>query len=232
VRNKIEVRAEDMGPIDLKNIEHPVRAFRLTGPGSRHETAPQAIEAESPLSIAVLPFDNMSGVPEHGYIGDGIAENIITDLSRFRDIAVIARNSSFMYKGKATRIQDIRRDLGVNYVLEGSVQTAGQRIRVPPVTRPWETRRTPVRSSPSLSRGNPFPPLRSGHGGCPTGWTPTVTTCSRTCAGPACRSDTRSCRRPGVPSPRLPQSGVPRPAVRTRAARRRTQFLKLPLTPP
>jgi adenylate cyclase len=78
--------------------------------------------SENTLSIAVLPFDNMSGIPEQDYIGDGIAENIITELSRFRDLAVIARNSSFTYKGKATRVQDIRRDLGVNYILEGSMQ--------------------------------------------------------------------------------------------------------------
>jgi adenylate cyclase len=85
---------------------------------------------DSRLSIAVLPFDNMSGVPEHDFIGEGIAENILTDLSRFKDLTVIARNSSFAYKGKATRIQDIRRDLRVNYILEGSVQRAADRIRV------------------------------------------------------------------------------------------------------
>ncbi len=82
------------------------------------------------LSVAVLPFDNMSGVPEQDFIGDGIAENIMTQLSRFRDLTVIARNSSFAYKGKSTRVQDIRRDLGVNYIIEGSIQRTGERIRV------------------------------------------------------------------------------------------------------
>jgi adenylate cyclase len=130
VRGKLKFAAEDLGPVQLKNITDPVRVFRVSRDGAQLNTGVQTKPAEAVLSIAVLPFDNMSGVPEHGYIGDGIAENIITDLSRFRDIAVIARNSSFAYKGKATRIQDIRRDLGVNYVLEGSVQKAGDRIRV------------------------------------------------------------------------------------------------------
>ena len=85
---------------------------------------------KSSCRLRCCPSNNLSAVPEHGYIGDRIAENIITDLSRFRDITVIARNSSFAYKGKATRVQEIRRDLGVNYVLEGSVQKAEDRIRV------------------------------------------------------------------------------------------------------
>ena len=128
VRGKVALAAEDLGEQQLKNIDRPIRVWRLQ-PGSAIEashTEPQT----TPLSIAVLPFDNMSGVPEQEYISDGISENIITDLSRFRDLTVIARNSSFAYKGKATRVQDIRRDLGVEYVLEGSVQRSGNRIRV------------------------------------------------------------------------------------------------------
>ncbi|WP_426035082.1 adenylate/guanylate cyclase domain-containing protein [Cypionkella sp. TWP1-2-1b2] len=130
VRGKLEFGAEDLGPVQLKNISEPVRIFRVFRGGARLHTGMKAKPEEVVLSIAVLPFDNMSAVPEHGYIGDGIAENIITDLSRFRDISVIARNSSFAYKGKATRVQDIRRDLGVNYVLEGSIQKTADRIRI------------------------------------------------------------------------------------------------------
>ena len=130
VRGRLDFVSEDQGPVQLKNIADPVRVFRVSRDHARPRTGAKTTSAEAILSIAVLPFDNMSPVPEHGYIGDGIAENIITDLSRFRDISVIARNSSFAYKGKATRVQDIRRDLGVNYVLEGSVQKAGDRIRV------------------------------------------------------------------------------------------------------
>lgn len=130
VRGKLNLSAEDMGEIELKNIARPVRAFRIAIDGVPNHSPTNQTQQENTLSIAVLPFDNMSGVPEHDYIGEGIAENILTDLSRFRDLAVIARNSSFAYKGKATRIQDIRRDLGVNYVIEGSVQKAGDRIRI------------------------------------------------------------------------------------------------------
>lgn len=130
VRGKLKFAAEDLGPVQLKNISEPVRVFRVFRDGVRVQSSVQIQPEEVVLSIAVLPFDNMSAVPEYGYIGDGIAENIITDLSRFRDISVIARNSSFAYKSKATRVQDIRRDLSVNYVLEGSVQMAANRIRV------------------------------------------------------------------------------------------------------
>ncbi len=130
VRGKLDLSAEDLGEVELKNIAQPVRAFRIALEGAPSHSPANQTQQENTLSVAVLPFDNMSGVPEQDYIGDGIAENILTDLSRFRDLTVIARNSSFAYKGKATRVQDIRRDLGVNYVIEGSVQKAGDRIRV------------------------------------------------------------------------------------------------------
>ncbi|MDP7343525.1 MAG: adenylate/guanylate cyclase domain-containing protein, partial [Alphaproteobacteria bacterium] len=81
-------------------------------------------------SIAVLPFDNMSGDAEQEYFSDGIAEDIITGLARFRDLFVIARNSSFTYKGAAVDIKRVGRDLGVSYVLEGSVRKAGNRERI------------------------------------------------------------------------------------------------------
>jgi TolB-like protein len=90
----------------------------------------QAQPAAERPSIAVLPFDNMSGDPEQEYFSDGICEDIITELSRFREFLVIARNSSFTYKGKAVKIAEVCRDLGVRYVLEGSVRKAGNRIRV------------------------------------------------------------------------------------------------------
>lgn len=130
VGNKLDISFDDIGPQSLKNIAQSVRAFRIAGATSREIARGQPEQPEDVLSIAVLPFDNMSGVPEHDYIGDGIAENVLTDLSRFRDLTVIARNSSFAYKGRPTRIQDIRRDLGVKYILEGSVQRAGDHVRV------------------------------------------------------------------------------------------------------
>jgi adenylate cyclase len=130
ISNKLSLDFDDIGPQNLKNIAQPVRAFRIATIGVPAHPHVEPAQSEDALSIAVLPFDNMSGIPEQDYIAEGIAENILTDLSRFRDLTVIARNSSFAYKGKATRIQDIRRDLDANYVLEGSVQRAGDRIRV------------------------------------------------------------------------------------------------------
>jgi adenylate cyclase len=130
VRGKLEFSAEDLGELELKNIAHPVRVYRVAAARLPANPSVEPAQFEDALSIAVLPFDNMSGVPEQDYIGEGIAENILTDLSRFRDLTVIARNSSFAYKGRATRIQEIRRDLAVNYILEGSVQKAGDRIRI------------------------------------------------------------------------------------------------------
>jgi class 3 adenylate cyclase len=125
VRGRLAFEAEEIGELDLKNIAKPIRAFRLRPGNIPASTAAVAERQENSLSIAVLPFDNMSGVPEHDFIGEGMSENILTDLARFKDLTVIARNSSFAYKGKATRVQDIRRELGANYVLEGSVQKAG-----------------------------------------------------------------------------------------------------------
>ena len=89
-----------------------------------------ALELPDKPSIAVLPFTNMSGNPEQEYFSDGITDDIIIELSRFRDLFVIARNSSFSYKGKAVKVQEVVADLGVRYVVEGSVRTAGNRIRI------------------------------------------------------------------------------------------------------
>src|SRR5262249_23612801 len=113
----------------LKNIVQPVRVYRV------RPTRPSAtVTASLPLpdkpSIAVLPFQNMSGDPEQEYFADGIVEDIIMALSRFRWLFVIARNSSFTYKGRGVDVKQVGRELGVRYVLEGSVRKAGSRIRI------------------------------------------------------------------------------------------------------
>src|SRR5437868_226276 len=134
VRGKVEGTFDDMGPQALKNIAEPMRAWRmrLAGaavPAAKPDTAPALALPEKP-SIAVLPFQNMSGDPEQEYFADGMVEDIITALSRFKSLFVIARNSSFVYKGKAVDIKQVGRELGVRYVLEGSVRKAGNRVRI------------------------------------------------------------------------------------------------------
>ncbi len=112
----------------MKNIAKLVRTYRVTGTPRVSPVVTKAT-ADKP-SIALLPFVNMSGDPTQDFFVDGITENIITGLSRFRDLFVIASNSTFTYKGKAARIQDVSRELGVHYVLEGSVQKSSDRIRI------------------------------------------------------------------------------------------------------
>ena len=136
VKNKVDVGFEDLGDQQLKNIEEPVRVYKVTtGPSERVKgdlaivAGATAYTAEKP-AIAVLPFDNMSDDAEQEYFADGITEDLITELARFQNLVVIARNSTFTYKGKATRIKDVARDLGVHYVVEGSVRKAGNRVRV------------------------------------------------------------------------------------------------------
>jgi TolB-like protein len=128
IGTRIKVGFEELGVQTLKNIAEPVRAFRVSG------TPAVTIAANKPISdkpsIAVLPFTNMSGDPEQQYFSDGITEDIITELSRFRSLFVIARNSSFQYRDKATDVRRIGRELGAQYVLEGSVRKAGDRLRV------------------------------------------------------------------------------------------------------
>ena len=134
VRDRIDVPFEDLGEQEVKNIERPVRVWRwLAGDGA----APvKSLGATEPLplpdkpSIAVLPFTNMSGDVEQEYFADGIAEDIITALSRVEWFFVTARNSSFTYKGRAVDVQQVGRELGVRYILEGSVRRSGQRLRV------------------------------------------------------------------------------------------------------
>jgi adenylate cyclase len=125
---KLDLTFEDIGEQQLKNIARPVRVFRVvTGPKPAPE--PPLALPDKP-SIAVLPFANMSGYPEQEYFADGMVEEIITALSRIRWLFVIARNSSFTYKGQVVDVKQVGRELGVRYVLEGSVRKAGGRVRI------------------------------------------------------------------------------------------------------
>ena len=132
VRNKLQTTFDDLGKQEIKNIQEPVRTYRW----AKAESMASMVGADKapPLpdkpSIAVLPFTNMSGDPEQEYFSDGITEDIITELSRFRTLLVIARNSSFSYKGLSTIVQEVARNLGVEYVVEGSVRKAGNRVRI------------------------------------------------------------------------------------------------------
>ena len=136
IRGKIDIACEDMGLQTLKNIAEPMRAWRIRIADAIAPAKTGVALASQPLpvpdkpSIAVLPFQNMSGDPEQEYFADGMVEDIITALSRFKSLFVIARNSSFTYKGKAVDIKQVGRDLGVRYVLEGSVRKAGNRVRI------------------------------------------------------------------------------------------------------
>jgi adenylate cyclase len=138
VRGKVDFAFEDMGPQNLKNIVEPMRAWRLRMNASGSAAAPieppvestQALALPDKPSIAVLPFENMSGDPEQEYFADGMVEDIITALSRFKALFVIARNSSFTYKGRAVDVKQVGRELGVRYVLEGSVRKAANRVRI------------------------------------------------------------------------------------------------------
>jgi TolB-like protein/class 3 adenylate cyclase len=139
VRKILPLEFTDLGTQTVKNIEGPIRAYEVKAQREAASSVLKAVAASSdrkPLalpdkpSIAVLPFQNMSGDPEQEYFADGMAEDIITALSRFRSLFVIARNSSFTYKGKAVDIKQVGRELGVRYVLEGSVRKAGSRVRI------------------------------------------------------------------------------------------------------
>jgi adenylate cyclase len=132
VEGKLDVGFEDRGEQQLKNIAKPVRAYAVS-PGA-HSPLTERISAAPPLpnrpSIAVLPFQNMSGDPEQEYFADGMVEEIITALSRFKWLFVIARNSSFTFKGRAVDIKEVGRRLGVRYVLEGAVRKAPGKVRI------------------------------------------------------------------------------------------------------
>jgi TolB-like protein/tetratricopeptide (TPR) repeat protein len=128
VRNKVDAEFDDLGAQTLKNIAEPVRVYRVAG--ARSMAASISKVAPGRPSIAVLPFDNMSGDAEQQYFSDGITEDIITELSRFRTFVVIARNSSFQFRDKASDVRRVARELGAQYVLEGSVRKAGTALRV------------------------------------------------------------------------------------------------------
>src|SRR5712691_10476677 len=129
VRGKLDVAFEDAGEQRLKNIARPVRVFRVRPGGAAANARPVLALPDKP-SIAVLPFQNLSGDPEQEYFADGMVEDIITALSRFRNLFVISRNSSFTYKGHAVDVKQVGRELGVRYVLEGSVRKGGGRVRI------------------------------------------------------------------------------------------------------
>jgi adenylate cyclase len=135
VEGKVQATFEDRGEQQVKNISKPVRAYAVRMGASTSGLSPSAFD-DKPLplpdkpSIAVLPFQNMSGDPEQEYFADGMVEDIITALSRFKSLFVIARNSSFTFKGKAVDIKEVGRKLGVRYVLEGSVRKAAAKVRI------------------------------------------------------------------------------------------------------
>jgi len=141
VEKKLNVDLEDLGEQTLKNIARPVHVYgmRLLLPGTEREETEKPLPGMDDLTvpgfggrpaIAVLPFDNLSGDPDQEYFADGIAEDLITRLSSWRGIPVIARNSSFVYKGRAVDVKTVSRELGVRYVVEGSVRKAGDRVRI------------------------------------------------------------------------------------------------------
>ncbi len=136
VGNRIDVRFQDGGEIGVKNIDHPIRIWRwhpATTAGAEQKTngaGGHAAPKPATASIAVLPFTNMSGEAEQEYFSDGISEDLITDLSKVAGLIVIARNSSFAYKGRAVDVRTVGRELGVQSVLEGSIRRAGNRVRI------------------------------------------------------------------------------------------------------
>ena len=134
IGNRIDVRFQDGGDISVKNIDRPVRVWKwhpaATTFSAAHSNAAKSEPNSATASIAILPFANMSGDPEQEYFSDGITEDIITDLSKIAGLTVIARNSSFTYKGRSVDVRTIGRELGVLSVLEGSIRRAGQRVRI------------------------------------------------------------------------------------------------------
>ena len=133
IGTKLDLSFDDLGPQRVKNIGEPVRAFRI-----RHDapsSAPSSGQSDAPPlpdkpSIAVLPLDNISGDPEQEYFSDGITEDIITELSKISGLFVIARHSAFTFKGQSVTLKQVGRELGVRYVMEGSVRKAGNRLRI------------------------------------------------------------------------------------------------------
>jgi TolB-like protein/class 3 adenylate cyclase len=132
ISGKMKLAFVDLGEQQLKNVAQSVRVYRISGEqlAAARATAKPALALPDKPSIAVLPFMNMSGDPEQDYFADGMVEEITTGLSRFRSLFVIARNSSFTYRGKAVDVRQVGRELGVRYLLEGSVRKSANRIRI------------------------------------------------------------------------------------------------------
>ncbi len=128
VRDKLDVEFDDLGAQQVKNIPRPVHVYRVRLGEAAYAKPPLPLPDKP--SLAVLPFQNMSGDPEQEYFADGMVEEITTAIARFPWLSVIARNSSFTYKGKAVDVKQVGRELGVRYVLEGSVRKAGNRVRI------------------------------------------------------------------------------------------------------
>jgi TolB-like protein/Flp pilus assembly protein TadD len=130
IGRKLELDFDDLGERRLKNIDAPIRVSRLRGGAGEQAARLPLLPLPDKPSIAILPFDNLSGDPEQQYFSDGIAEDVITDLSKLSGLFVIARNSAFAYRGKNVNVRQASRELGVRYVLEGSVRKAGNRVRI------------------------------------------------------------------------------------------------------
>ena len=134
VRDRLDFPFEDLGEQKVKNIDRPVRVWRWVRDAEASSPEVAGTKEFKPLpdkpSIVVLPFDNMSRDPDQEYFSDGISEDIITDLSKVSGLFVIARNSAFVYKGKAFNVSDVCRELGVRFALEGSIRKAGNRVRI------------------------------------------------------------------------------------------------------
>ena len=204
VRDRVREIFIDLGEKALKNIGRPVRAYEVTfergvaqtGPGVP-DKAPRLVLPDKP-AIAVFPFTNMSGDPEQEYFSDGISEDIITALSKLRWFFVIARNSSFTYKGKAVHLKQVAEELGVGYVLEGSVRKGGDRVRITAQLNDvatgshiWAERydraladdlqsrtRSPRRSSPRSSRSSMPRRISAPSASRPTVWTHGISSCA------------------------------------------------------
>ena len=130
VGNRLDIAFEDLGEQELKNIAKPVRVYNISVEKPNAFTNKEADKIDNRPSIAVLPFNNMSGDPEQEYFSDGITEDIITDLSKVSGLFVVARHTAFTYKSKTVKVEQVGQELGIDFVLEGSVRKAGARVRV------------------------------------------------------------------------------------------------------
>ena len=132
VKGRLDIKVSDLGPLTLKNIAEPIRVYALdVGMPAQARPAPASEKSAAPrLSMIALPFTNIGGNSEQEHFVDGVTESLTTDLSRIRGVVVIARNTAFTYKGKPLEVTTIGRELNVRYVLEGSVQRGGNRMRV------------------------------------------------------------------------------------------------------